>query len=132
MDGPGNQFLAGSASPGHQHRGVEIGHAAHELIDALHLLTGADNVVAMAGLFHALLSGVQLLLQRGILVGPAEHGLEIANGRRAAAVTEGPGADQFKRCGAQAVVGHQDGGNIRCDQAPGAGNAFLKRIAMGG
>ena len=46
MDGAGDQFLAGSAFAGDQHRGIEIGDAADELIDALHLRAGADEPVA--------------------------------------------------------------------------------------
>ena len=53
MDGAGDQFLAGAAFAGDQHRGVEIGDAAHELIDALHLRAGADEAVAAGRLFQA-------------------------------------------------------------------------------
>ena len=81
-----------------------------------------------AGLFNALLHVLQLLLQRGGFAGAAEHGFEVANGRRAAAVAEGAGAHQLKCGGAQAVVGHEDGRNIGGDQDARVVDALLQRI----
>ena len=58
----------------------------------------------------------ELLLERGGLACAAEHGLEIANGGRPAAVAKGSGAHQFEGGGAQAVVGHEDGRDVGGDQ----------------
>ena len=49
VNGAGDEFLAGAAFAGDQHRGVEVGDAADQLINALHLRAGADDAVAGAG-----------------------------------------------------------------------------------
>ena len=59
MNGAGDQFLAGSAFAGDEHGGVEIGDAAHQLIDALHAGAGSDDAIAGARLLDALLHAVR-------------------------------------------------------------------------
>ncbi len=131
VNGAGNQLLAGSAFAGHQHRGIQIGDAMHQLINPLHLRTGANHLVATGGHIQLLLHRLQLLPQRGVLIRPAEHGLEIANRGRPAAVAKGAGANQFKGGGTKPVVGHNHGGNLRGDQALGTADALLQRIVIG-
>jgi len=116
MDGASDQFLAGSAFAGDEHGGVEVGDAADELINALHLRAGADETVAAGGLFELLLDGLELFFEGGVLARPAEHGFEIANRRRAAAVAESAVAHQLKGGGAKAIVGHDDRWDIRSNQ----------------
>ena len=96
VNGAGDQFLAGATFAGDQHRGIEIGDAMHQLINPLHLRTRSDQPVATGGHAQLLLHGLQLLPQRGVLERPAEHGLEIANRGRTAAVSKSACANQFK------------------------------------
>ena len=70
VNGAGDELLAGSAVAGDENGGVEIGYAAHQLVDALHAGAGTDDAIAIAGLFDALLDAVQLLLERRGLAGP--------------------------------------------------------------
>ena len=95
------------------------------------LRAGADDLVATGGLLDPLLHGMQLLLERGVFIGPAEHGLQVADGGRAAAVAKGAHADQFECRGAKAVVGHDDGGNVGSDQSRAALDALAQRVAVG-
>ena len=115
VNGAGNEFLAGAAFAGDQNRGIEIGYAAHQLIDALHVGAGSDDAIARARLLDAVLHAVQLLLERRGLAGAAEHGLQVANGGRAACIAKGSGADQFECGRTQTVVGHEDGRDIGSD-----------------
>ena len=68
VNGAGDQFLTRAAFAGDEHGGVEIGHAAHKLIDALHAGAGADDAIAGGGVLDALLHIVQLLLEGGVFV----------------------------------------------------------------
>ena len=51
---------------------------------------------------------LELALQRGMLVGAAQHRLEVADGGRFAAVAVGAQADQFGGGGAEGIVGQDD------------------------
>ena len=93
--------------------------------------TFADQLIAASGLFEPMLHGVQLLLKGGVFEGPAEHGLEVANRGRPAAIAEGSGANQFKGRGAKAVVGQNQRGYLRRNQAPGTTEPLLQRIMIG-
>src|ERR1700691_3116603 len=132
MNGAGDEFLAGSAVTGDQHGGVEIGYAAHQLVNALHVGTGTDDAIAIAGLFDALLDAVQLLLEGRGFTSPDEHGLEVPNRWRAATVAKCARTNEFEGSGTQAVVGHQDGWDIGGDKTPGKFEASLERVLGGG
>ena len=130
MDGAGDQFLTGSAFARDEHGGVEIGDATHELIDALHLRAAANEAIAAGRFFQFLLYGLELLFKRGVLTGAAEHGFEIADRRRAAAIAESAVPYEFKRRRAKAVVRHDDRWDVRSDQLAGKFNTFLERITI--
>src|ERR1700691_1552388 len=131
MNGAGDEFLAGSAVAGDQNGGVEIRYAAHQLVDALHIGTGTDDAIAIAGLFDALLDAVQLLLEGRGFTSPDEHCLEVANRWWAATVAKCARTNEFEGSGTQAVVGHQDSRDIRCDKASGKFEASLKCVLGG-
>ena len=126
MNGAGDQFLAGAAFAGDQHRGIEIGDAMHQLVDPLHLRTRSDQLVATGGHAQLLLHGLQLLPQRGVLERPAEHCLEIANRGGTAAVSKSACANQFKSGRTQAIVGHDHCGNLSRNQTLGTAYALLQ------
>ncbi len=132
VNGAGDQFLAGAAFAGDENRGVEVGYAADQLIHSLHVGCRAQNLIAARGFLDALLHGVQLLLQRGVLMRPLQHCLQIANGRGTAAVAEATHAHQLKCSGSQAVVREQNCRYIGRDQAPRAFDPFLQSVKMRG
>ena len=78
-----------------------------------------------------LLRGVQLPLQRVGLACALQHGFQIANRRRAAAVSKRARADKFECRGAKAVVGHDDRRHVAGNQSLGAADALLQCIAIG-
>jgi len=87
--------------------------------------------ISIAGLFDALLDAVQLLLQGRGFTSPDEHGLEVANRWRAATVAKCARTNEFEGSGTQAVIGHQDSRDIRCDKASGKFEASLKCVLGG-
>jgi len=97
-----DQFLSSSTFAGYQHRGIEIGNAAHQLINAL-IAGWTDELIATGEVLDAMVHGLELLLERGVFTGPAEHGLEFADRWGAAAVAEGSVADQLE-CGGTKVI----------------------------
>ena len=86
-----------------------------KLVNLPDLRARADQTIAAAGRFDALMHGLQLPLEQGILACPAEHGLQFANRRRSAAVAVCAEPDQFDSGRTQAVIGHHDGRNLRRD-----------------
>ena len=130
VNGAGDQFLAGAAFAGNQNRGIEIGYAADQLIDALHGGAGSDDAIALFRILDARLRIVQLLFERRGLAGAAEHGLQVANRRRPARVAKGAGTHQLERRGTQTVLGHEDGRDVGSDEAARARDARLQRVFM--
>ena len=85
VDGAGNEFFSGTAFAGDEHGGVDVGDAAHEVIDLLHC--GRWNRScgrSWRRLPSALLRQLEFPPEGGVLVGAAEHCLEVADGGRSA------------------------------------------------
>src|SRR5581483_2710175 len=79
VNGARDQLLAGSAFAGDQHGGIEIGDAADKLKHALHARARTKNLVATAGVINRAMRAVKLLLERGVLIGPAQHRLQVTD-----------------------------------------------------
>jgi hypothetical protein len=106
MNRPGYQFLTGAAFACHEHRRIEVGDAAHKIINLPHLGPRPDQLVTTAGCSQLLLRSLKLALEQGILGYAAQQCLEISNRWRFTAVTKGALPNQFRCRRANIIISH--------------------------
>jgi hypothetical protein len=109
VNGARHQLLSGAAVARNQDRRVEVADPANEPVDLLHLQAGSNDSLEGVGLGGLFLRDRARVPEAG-LIGPAEHDLQLPDGRGLAAEAVGPQPDQLGGGAAQGVIRHHDRG----------------------